>query len=113
MEGNHILINIGRQFGSGGKEIALQIGAMLRVDVYDNELISRAAEESGFSKELFKRSDERRSVFNMFSFFGSDRFGSTQNYVGDNELFKIQSDVIRGIAGRARPSSWDAALTTS
>ena len=98
MEGNHILINIGRQFGSGGKEIALQIGAMLGVDVYDNELISRAAEESGFSKELFKRSDERRSVFNMFSFFGSDRFGSTQNYVGDNELFKIQSDVIRGIA---------------
>ncbi len=96
-EGN-IIINIGRQFGSGGKEVAVRIGSRLGIPVYDNELISKAAEESGFSKELFERSDEKRSMFNMFSFFGSDRFGSSQNYVGDNELFKIQSEVIRGIA---------------
>ena len=38
------------------------------------------------------------SAFSLFSFFGTDRFGSTRNYVGNNELFKIQSDVIRGIA---------------
>ena len=95
---NHTIINIGRQFGSGGKEVASRIGAALGIQVYDNELISKAAEESGFSKELFERSDEKRSVFNLFSFFGTDRFGSAQNYVGDNELFKIQSEVIRGIA---------------
>lgn len=95
---NHTIINIGRQFGSGGKEVASSIGAALGIQVYDNELISKAAEESGFSKELFERSDEKRSVFNLFSFFGTDRFGSAQNYVGDNELFKIQSEVIRGIA---------------
>ena len=98
MSDRHTIINIGRQFGSGGKEVATKIGEVLGIEVYDNELISKAAEESGFSKELFERSDEKRSVFNLFSFFGSDRFGSTQNYMGDNELFKIQSDVIRGIA---------------
>jgi len=98
MDREHTIINIGRQFGSGGKEVAEKIGAALGIDVYDNELISKAAEESGFSKELFRRSDEKRSVFNLFSFFGAERFGSAQNYVGDNELFKIQSDVIRGIA---------------
>ena len=95
---NHTIINIGRQFGSGGKKIALRIGETLGINVYDNELISKAAEESGFSKELFERSDEKRSMFNISSFFGTGRFGSAQNYVGDNELFKIQSDVIRGIA---------------
>ena len=95
---NHTIINIGRQFGSGGKLIALRIGETLGIKVYDNELISKAAEESGFSKELFERSDEKRSMFNISSFFGTGRFGSAQNYVGDNELFKIQSDVIRGIA---------------
>lgn len=95
---NHTIINIGRQFGSGGKLIALRIGETLGIQVYDNELISKAAEESGFSKELFERSDEKRSMFNISSFFGTGRFGSAQNYVGDNELFKIQSDVIRGIA---------------
>ena len=98
MDANNIIINIGRQFGSGGKEIAMKVGEKLGINVYDNELISKAAEESGFSKELFERSDERRSMFNISSFFGAGRFGSSQNYVGDNELFKIQSEVIRGIA---------------
>lgn len=98
MDANNIIINIGRQFGSGGKEVAMKIGEKLSINVYDNELISKAAEESGFSKELFERSDERRSMFNISSFFGAGRFGSAQNYVGDNELFKIQSEVIRGIA---------------
>ena len=98
MERKHTIINIGRQFGSGGKEVAEKIGASLGIEVYDNELISKAAEESGFSRELLERSDEKRSVFSLFSFFGKDRFGSTRNYVGNNELFKIQSDVIRGIA---------------
>ncbi len=100
MSRNHTIINIGRQFGSGGKEVASKIGASLGIEVFDNELISKAAEESGFSKDLFERSDERRSVFNLFSFFGMERFGSSQNYMGDNELFKIQSDVIKGIADK-------------
>ena len=98
MNGKHTIINIGRQFGSGGKEVAARIGAALGIEVFDNELISRAAEESGFSKELFARNDEKKSKFSIFSLFGSERFGSSQNYVGDNELFKIQSEVIRGIA---------------
>ncbi len=98
MERKHIIINIGRQFGSGGKEVAEKIGSSLGIRVYDNELISKAAEESGFSRELLERSDEKRSVFSLFSFFGADRFGSTRNYMGDNELFKMQSEVIRGIA---------------
>ena len=98
MDGNNTIINIGRQFGSGGKQVALNIGSKLGIKVYDNELISKAAEESGFSKELFERSDEKRSMFNISSFFSSDRFVGSRNYVGDNELFKIQSDVIRDIA---------------
>ncbi|MBR5175675.1 MAG: cytidylate kinase-like family protein [Bacteroidales bacterium] len=100
MSDKHTIINIGRQYGSGGKEVATTIGKALGIEVYDNELISKAAEESGFSKEVFERSDERRSVFNLFSFFGTERFGSSQNYMGDNELFKIQSEVIRGITDK-------------
>lgn len=98
MNEDHTIINIGRQLGSGGKLVALRIGEILGIKVYDNELISKAAEESGFSRELFERSDEKRSMFNISSFFGTGRFGQAQNYVGDNELFKIQSEVIRGIA---------------
>ena len=100
MNGQNTIINIGRQFGSGGKLIAQKISEFLGIPVYDNELISKAADESGFSKELLMRSDERRSLFNMSSFFGNVRFGGARNYVGDNEIFKIQSEVIRSIADK-------------
>ena len=100
MDGQNTIINIGRQFGSGGKLVAQKISGRLGIPVYDNELISKAADESGFSKRLFERSDERRSIFNISSYFGVGRFSSAQNYVGDNELFKIQSEVIRNIAAK-------------
>lgn len=100
MNGQNTIINIGRQFGSGGKLVALKISGILGIPVYDNELISRAADESGFSKELFERSDEKRSIFNISSFFDTGRFGDARNYVGDNELFKIQSEVIRNLAAK-------------
>lgn len=100
MNEQNTIINIGRQFGSGGKLVALKISEILGIPVYDNELISRAADESGFSKELFERSDEKRSIFNISSFFDTGRFGGARNYVGDNELFKIQSEVIRNLAAK-------------
>lgn len=100
MEQKHNLINIGRQFGSGGRVVALKIGQELGIPVYDNELISKAAEESGFSKELFQKSDEKRSFFSLSTILGSGRWFELgrKNYMGDDELFAIQSDVIRKIA---------------
>lgn len=112
MSKGHTIINIGRQFGSGGKLIAKRMSDCLGIPAYDNELISKAADESGFSKELFERSDEKRSLFSITSFFGSGRFGSAQNYVGDNEIFKIQSEVIRTSRRKARLSSSADAPTT-
>ncbi len=92
-----IIINVGRQFGSGGKQVALELGKRLDISVYDNELISKAAEASGFSKDFFKEKDEKRNLFSFSSFF-STQLGQPQNYVNENELFKIQSSVIRDIA---------------
>ena len=99
MEKKHIIINVGRQFGSGGKSIAEALGVKLGIRVYDNELITKAAEHSGFSPELFRRSDESKHTFGLGSIFSSNRYGSfTQNSVSESSLFKIQSDAIREIA---------------
>ena len=92
-----LIINVGRQFGSGGKLVALEIGRQLGINVYDNELTTKAAEASGFSKDFFKEKDEKRNLFSFSSFF-STQLGQPQNYVNENELFKIQSSVIRDIA---------------
>ena len=94
------IINVGRSFGSGGGFVAKAIGRELGIPVYDNELISKAAEESGYSKSVFEGGEKRRSLFSMSSFFASGRlpFGESSGYVNDDMLFKIQSEVIRNIA---------------
>ena len=92
------VINIGRSFGSGGGFVGQAIGKKLGIPVYDNELISRVAEEKGYSKSLFA-GEEKRSLFSVSSFFASGRLSYLDSgYVNDNVLFKIQSEVIRAIA---------------
>ena len=94
------IINVGRSFGSGGGFVTKAVGRKLGIPVYDNELISKAAEESGYSKSVFEGGEKRRSLFSMSSFFASGRlpFGESSGYVNDDMLFKIQSEVIRNIA---------------
>lgn len=95
----HTIINVGRQFGSGGKRVASALGTKLGIPVYDNELIAEAAEHSGYSKDLFRRSDERKSVFTLSNIFGTtNRYSVGESYLNDNQLFKMQSEVIRKIA---------------
>ena len=43
------IITIGRQYGSGGREIGEKLAKRLNIPFYDKELLSRAAKESGFA----------------------------------------------------------------
>lgn len=101
MKDNELIINVGRQFGSGGRLVALALGRKLGIPVYDQELIAKAAEQSGFSKELFANSDEKRNLLALSSFIVDvGRFGSADNYMSDNQLFVIQSNVIRSLVDK-------------
>lgn len=94
----HTIINIGRSFGSAGGHIGHAIGKKLGIPFYDNELISQAAEESGYSKGIFDRAEEK-SLFSFSSFFASSRLGYMDGgYVNDNVMFGIQSEVIKSVA---------------
>lgn len=93
-----IVITIGRQFGSGGKCVADILGSKLGIPVYDSELISRAAQESGFSQDLFIQSDEKRRILSIASVFSGSYGSYSENYMSDKGLFKIQSETIRRIA---------------
>lgn len=93
-----LIITIGRQFGSGGKAVADELGRRLGIPVYDNELITKAAQESGFSAELFVQSDEKKRFFSLTSIFSSNFGGDSDNYMSDKNLFNIQCAAIRDIA---------------
>lgn len=96
--GKNIIINIGRQFGGGGLGVASELGRKLGIPVYDKELIRKAAQDSGFSAELFEQSDEKRRTFSLSSIFTSIYTSPTENYMSDNGLFEIQCETIRKIA---------------
>jgi cytidylate kinase len=98
---NKYVITIGRQLGSGGKLIGELLSQKLGIPCYDKELIQLASRESGLGKEFFENMDEKSG----HSFFGNF-FGFRSGYMGDNSgnylcnetLFKIQSDVIKELA---------------
>ena len=95
----HIIINVGRQFGAGGRGVAALLGERLGIPVYDNELLQKAAEESGFSPAIFKKSDEKRRLWRFGALFGLSRASSyAPSAIDGTELFKFQSQAIRDIA---------------
>jgi cytidylate kinase len=92
------VVNIGRQLGSGGKEIGEKLARELKISFYDKELINLASEYSGLCEEFFEKADEKTpQSFVHFPFFnGTATLYS--NYLSNNTLFKIQSNIIRKLA---------------
>ena len=100
----HYVINLGRQLGSGGKEIGEKLAKALNIAFFDKELIQLASDESGLCKEFFEKADERTQKTLLGGLFGgrfpfiSDGTLPYGSFLNNDSLFKIQSDVIRELA---------------
>lgn len=95
-----IIINVGRQIGSGGHIIATMLAEDFNCKVYDRELLNLAAKESGFSEKFFEQIDEKKSfmktLFHTYvPFMAGDYYDNT---FSQESLFKFQSDAIRKAA---------------
>ena len=101
MENKHIIINIGRQYGSGGRSVAKRLAEVFGCRYFDKEILDLAAKESGFAPELFRENDEKknflRSLFHMHAPMISDN-NFYQNNISDESLFQFQCDAIRRAA---------------
>ncbi|WP_221410503.1 AAA family ATPase [Apibacter sp. HY039] len=89
------IITIGRQLGSGGREIGKKIAEELSISYYDKELIYLASKESGLSKEFFEKADEKASLSFFDNFFNLQY---SKNYLCGETLFEIQSDIIKRLS---------------
>ncbi len=100
----NLIINIGRQYGSGGKSIGEKLAARLNIQLYDKELLLLAARESGFSEECFEQCDEQRGLLRtLYGYFRTPFVGNYSHCdspLSGETLFRIQSDVIQRIAAR-------------
>ena len=98
------VITISRQYGSGGRFVGRKLAEALNIPFYDKELITMAAEESGMSRELFEKADEKASnsllyTLSMNSYLLHGMAGVPDLPLND-KVFLVQSEVIRKIADK-------------
>lgn len=100
MQVKHIIINVGRQLGSGGHDIGRMLALDFGAKYYDRELLNLAAKESGLSEQVFERNDERKSFLHTFLHLPNALSGESytrQSFTQDS-VFQFQSDAIRKAA---------------
>ena len=97
------VVTIGRQFGSGGREIGEKLAQAYDIKYYDKELIARAAKESGFCEEILMNHDERPTNSFLYNLvIDTYSFGYNSSSFVDmpmsQKVFLAQFDTIKKIA---------------
>lgn len=96
-----MVITIGREYGSGGKELGEKLAEKLGYKFYDQELVEMAAEKSDIHASILHKADEQASRSLLYSIAtGIDTRFFTPSYelpIND-KLFIEQANVIKEIA---------------
>ena len=97
--GNRV-IALGRQFGSGGREIGRKLSDALGFGYYDRELISLAAQRAEVDERVFEEKDEKASSPWLFKGFYDGGPRVQQGQSAEDVLFQMQSEVILELAAK-------------
>ena len=92
----NMIITIGRQYGSGGREIGEKLAKRMKVPYYDKELLTEAARESGLSEELFLQSDEKPTNSLLYALAMGNSYANRPPL--NHTIFMAQFETIKKIA---------------
>lgn len=92
-----MIISIGRQHGSGGRDIARLLARELGIKCYDKEIVDEAAKYSDFSRDLIDAYDEKRMSALMIHAGG---YGLNENFRLNMQVVSAQFDAIRQLASK-------------
>ncbi len=103
MSKNNMIITIGRQYGSAGREIGKILAERYDIPLYDKEMLKRAAKESGICEEIFETHDEKPTNSFLYSLvMDTYSLGYSSNGYADmpinHKVFLAQFDAIKKIA---------------
>lgn len=93
-----IIVTIGRQYGSGGRQVGKLLAEKMGVPFYDKELLTEAAKRSGFCEEIFHENDEKPTGSFLYSLVVGANGMDTMPL--NNKLFLAQFDTIKEIASK-------------
>ena len=96
-----MIICVGRQYGSGGREIGEKLARELEIPCYDKLLIKKAALESGLSEEFLKKAEE--SPINSIQFLSGnpyvDMAGIANTFYSESQIaYNAEKEVIGRVA---------------
>ena len=97
------IITIGRQFGSGGKEIGIRVAKELGIPFYDDELLQEAAKKSGLCEKVFESFDERPKSLLYSIAVDSFMFGLPGSTAGESleqQVYLATFETIRNLAAQ-------------
>lgn len=86
------VITISREFGSGGHSIGEAVAKKLNIPFYDGEIVTQAAIESGYAKELIEEQGEDTSSANKW--FDISAASAMYFQSPQDEIFLAQRKVI-------------------
>lgn len=100
---NNYVITIGRQFGSGGRQVGKLLAEKLNIPFYDKEILAVAAKESGICQEMFEHHDEKPTKSLLFSLvtgmqMHTDASAMYMDMPLNHKIFLAQFDAIRRVA---------------
>lgn len=99
---DNFVISIGREYGSGGREIGRRLADTYGIKCYDKELLLLAAKDSGISEELIRNHDERPTNSFLYSIAMNSSLGyTTSNYSEmplNQKIFMAQYNAIKKLA---------------
>ncbi len=101
---NPLIITIGREYGSGGRQIGKALAERLGISYYDKEIITLAAKKSGLAEEFIAGNEQRvrSGLMHNFSATASYHTGffSNQYLPLSENIFIAQAQAIRDIAAK-------------
>ncbi len=96
------IITIGREFGSGGRELGRRVARELGFDYYDKEILSEIARHTSLSEEYVQQvvENQPRQLFPI-TVGRSFLYVDTQPLQQASSVFRAQQEIIREMAERS------------
>lgn len=101
----HVVLTIGRTYGSGGREIGKKVAEQCGMTYYDKELLELAAKESGMNVDVLENIEESASHSLLYSLStGTHLMGSHFTQRAEpplhDKLYITQANIIKNIAAK-------------
>ena len=96
------IITIGREFGSGGRELGRRIAEKLEIAYYDQEIITEIAKRTALSEEYVRRIEEKRPVMHFPIHTGHSIYLiSEPTFYPDFSIYTKQHELLRELSRKS------------